>query len=261
MHSSSSFPMVRSFVIVLGIMLISCGEDEITPINHDGETSSDAISDENGRRKLKELLSSFWYNDRIYDFSYDEAGRIENITATENGTILYTYVPHYNGDQLISSDLVEGGMVMSSNTHFLFDKKGNIISYDYLSYFFPEYPDGIAFPYSLAYDKKGNISRMTDNSILLYDNKRNAIQWGDRQFTFDTKKLNPFYVYDNLWLVFVEEPFYAELMLNPNIMTSQTFPNGVITIYENVYDNDGRLITRISKVNGSVIETMQFTYK
>ena len=251
---------VTKFLFIIAMLFTGCGTEEISPVINDTSSSATGITEENGRRKLKSPLTSFSFNDRTYTFNYNDAGELVEITASQNETILYSYVPHYDRRQLISADLIENGKVMSSNTNFDFDKKGNITGYDYVSYFFPEYPNGIAFPYTLVYDKKGNISTMSDNSSLLYDHKDNVVQWGDRRFIFDTKNLNPFYQYEDLWLVFVEEPFLTELMLSPNLMTSQSSADGQVTTYSNVYDSQRRLVTRIATVNGEVTETMHFTY-
>jgi YD repeat-containing protein len=248
----SLFPTSINFLVILLLIVSSCSDQEITPV-----TESTSI-DEAAARKSAPLVSSFSYNNRLYEFTYDSEGRVTTISVSE-GSIFYTYVAHYDGDQLISADLVEDGRVMSSNTNFEFDRKGRIIAYDYVSYFFPDIPEGLRTHYMLTYDKKGNLVTMFDNSTLVYDNHRNVIQWGDRIFTYE-RMSNPFYSIPDLWLIFVEETYYAELMISPNVNTSQTFPNGIVTTYQNEFDENGNLIRRVSLVNGSVIETLTFTY-
>ena len=235
-------------------MISSCSDPAISPRKPTNSTNeADEVA-----RKFKTPVSSFTFNGRLYEFVYDSNGKVASITASQ-GSVAYMYVTHYEGDRLISADLVEDGKVMSSNTNFEYDKKGRVLSYDYVSYFFPEYPEGVTQHYTVSYDKKGNMIQAPDGSQLASDNRGNIIQWGGTSFTFE-RASNPFYQIPDLWMVFVEEPFFWEFILSPNNATSRTAANGAVTTYQNQYDASGRLISRTGYMNGQEIEEISLSY-
>jgi YD repeat-containing protein len=248
---------LKILLLVIAVMTSCSTEENIRPTENDPMTEARALEDPSARKRTQPV-SAFTYNGRRYDFIYDAEGRVTTVTASE-GSILYTYVTTYEGDQLISSNLVEGDKVMSSNTNFQFDKKGRIIAYDYVSYFYPEYPEGLVTHYTLGYDKKGNLIKMYDGSILQYDNHHNVIQWGSRVLTYENKT-NPLNVVDDLWLIFVEEPYIAEFSLSQNVSTSQLLSNGIMVVYQNEYNESGLLIRKTATINGSVNEVLEFFY-
>jgi hypothetical protein len=166
----------------------------------------------------------------------------------------YQYVAHYGGDQLISADLVEDGEVVSSNTNFQFDSNGNVVAYDYVYH-----PGGYAQTYTLGYDDEGNLTRLYDGTIVTYNRKGNAVQIGDSGFTYHSRT-NPLGSYDDLWLVFVEEPFIAEYFLSNHVVSKEVRPDGTVVTYTNEYDKDRRLIRTTATANDQVISEVTYTY-
>jgi YD repeat-containing protein len=243
-------------IILICLVFTSCHEQEIVPSVKTQQLITAASSAE--FTKMSSVpMSSFTFNGRTYSFVYDEQGRVSSINVVQ-GTIQYQYVAHYEGDRLVSADLIENGQVMSSNTNFEYGKKGVILSYDYVSYFYPEFPEGIVQHQTLSYNSRGDIVRTQDNSELTYDGHRNVVQWGSTQFTYD-KGLNPFSVFPDLWILFVEEPFLMEFTLSENNSTSRT-NGGVIIDYVNEYNEQGQLISKTGYSNGQVNDTITFTY-
>jgi hypothetical protein len=250
---------LRVTLIAFVCLLTSCTDDVLR--NHQAAVLDD-FSDEAARKKMAPV-SVFSVNDRDYDFIYDDSGRLSSIIVTSGGDLMYQYIVHYKGDQFVGADLVENGEVVSSNTNFEFDKKGRILAYDYVFFYVPEFPEGITEHNTLMYDQKGNLVGMNGVEFLGYDPHRNIVLWHDDSFEYDHKTSNPLNSIPNLWLVFVEEFGYAQLILSADLSTSKTITNvssTSTTTYTHQYNSAGQLISKVGTTNGVVTERYTFSY-
>lgn len=250
-------------LVALMFLVNGCTEHVVTP--HQAEIHVNAVSDnDDAARKKTAPVSIFSVDGRDYEFVYDVNGRLSSIVATSGGALIYEYVVHYKGDRFVGADLVENGEVVSSNTNFVFDKKGRILSYDYVFFYVPEFPEGIVEHNTLMYDHKGNVIGMNDVQFLTYDPHRNITLWHDDTFTYDHRKSNPLNSIPDLWLVFVEEFGYAQLIMSADLSTSKTIRNintTTTTTYTHEYNSAGQLISKVGVTNGAVTERYTFSYE
>ena len=245
-------------VFFLLSILFSCSETEqLVPATTAQQDGTDARVSAMGK-KLKTPITSFTISGRTYEVEYNEAGLISLINAYQDGVLLYQYYAYYEGEQLVRADLVENGQVMSSNTNFQYDSDGNVIAYDYVSYFFPEFPEGLVEPKTVLLNADGRLASF-ESMPLTYDKKGNVIAVGTTSYTYD-KNVNPLSVQDDLWLLLVEEPGYALYTLSPNNTTSVTYGNGERGVYINEYDKKKRLLWQSLQVNGATTPVISFEY-
>lgn len=258
--------MSATLVAFVFLFTSSCTDVELAPRQVTSMNEDISQEDKAGRKK-KVSVSVFSVDGRDYEFIYDGEGRLSSINASDQGGLIYQYIVRYDGDQFIAADLVENGQVMSSNRNFEFDKKGRIVAFDYVSFFYPDqFPEGLVEHNTVTYDKKGNAVQVRGQA-LTYDQHRNIIQWGESTFAFprnsNPRNANPLNDIPDLWLVFVEEFGHAELMLSPQLSTSKTFPGGagmLTTTYTHQYNEAGQLIRKTGVTNGNVTELYTFSY-
>ena len=251
-----------TLLIACVCLLSSCTDDVLVP-EVSGTVNDLSVNSATARKKAPPV-SMFSRDDRSYAFNYDEQGRLASIDATSNGTLLYQYIVHYQGDRFVRADLVENGQIMSSHRNFEFDKRGRIVAYDYVSFFFPEdFPDGLVQHSTVMYDKKGNVIGSNGVEFLTYDPHRNVVQWLDDTFTYNKKISNPLNNIPDLWLVFVEEFAFVQLILSPDMMTSKTVNNvmsSLTTTYTHEFNSAGQVISMVGVTNGAVTERYTFSY-
>lgn len=227
------------------------------------------LMDEFGRtgKVKKNLLKEFAYGDRHYEFTYNTDGNVRQIRAYSDG-LEYFYNVAYQGTEIDSVSLIDGGEVISTHKEFMYDKDGKITGFTY-SLPVPDLPGGFNTPYYIEYDSKDRIISIDGISKykFIYGNKRNIHEWIDLNYTpgkstFYTydKGLNPLYEVKNLFVLLTEETAFWEYLLSENNSLTKTTPDGNTTTYTNVYDKRKRLIEKTGISRGETTDHFTFTY-
>lgn len=204
--------------------------------------------------QLKELA----HNARHYQFTYDKKGHVDHIKVLEDDELIYTYDATYRNGRLQSAELVENGAVVSENSEFEFDDRGNITGFTYI-WWIEGLPGGARTEFNFTYDDQNRVVSASADGTLretyTYDNEDNLIKMisssRETTFTYDDG-FNPLSLVPDLFALMVEEHFFWELSFSDHnsLTRHEVNTNNMVvnhTTYSNEYDRFFRLIRKTAE--------------
>lgn len=238
--------LLRMAIACLVPVFVCCNKETVIREDLDSDKTDENLK--TGMSKewvLKEMIHEDSYNlPRHYVFYYNHRRSVDSIQVSGNAN--YTYKVYYKGSKIDSVTLVQNGVIQSVNTNFQY--KGNTISY--YDYYCRICGQQTPNTYLFNYDhKKKIISIEKDGNPymqLTYDNYNNVIQWNSTSqstFTYDNQP-NPLYYVNNLFALFVEEPFIWYYAFSQHNSTSRSYAGGTTIFYQNEYNTSGQLVTK-----------------
>jgi hypothetical protein len=252
------------YVLLSAGIIIACQKEHLQTLPADaGSTISSArpqaIAKTNGL-----VLKTFSHSNRTYHFVYAPNGILDSIIVTGNHP--YVYRVWYMGAHLDSVVLVDRGLVVSVNRNF--EYKGNLISsYEYFDriHSIPD-PWRFTFTYDgqkrlVALERK-HYNQLVSHAQFSYDAADNIVTWNDftaysANFTYDSQ-LNPLHLVPDLFAIMVEEPWIGQYSFSAHNSVTQTFFGGGGLSYQNQYNSNGQLVTKLVSDNG---DSFSFTYQ
>jgi len=205
------------------VTIFGCTKQELSPTQEFAavesaakSTSAQASGNKNNAKNL--LLKQMTLEGRTYTFYYNRRGDVNLVQIA--GDANYSYHVTYSGSRISLVELVDGGETLATNSNFTYHGN-NITGYDY-----QWLADGPEFKttFTFEYDNKGRIITQKRTGVteltITYDAANNVRSWNNILYSSYDNELNPLYYVNNLFAIFVEEPFIWEYAFSQHNLTS-----------------------------------------
>ena len=228
-----------------------------------------------GANEKEYTLKKLVHGTREYTFYYNKKRGLDSVGVTDvKDKAVYQIVR--NNNRIDSVIFIRNGSTVWYNTNVQYDNAGNIIQFENIVVPGIPFPEPVIITYNQ--DKVHSITKinvflsfLSAYDTVTYNQQNDITRWSTvlprstfldvKNYTYDNK-YNPLYFFEDLLVVFSEEPFLWEFFLSQHNSLTKYYQLYDITVnYQNTYDRKNRLIKKVFKERfDSPLDSLTFQY-